>query len=210
MQSERTLSGERNQLKGKRDNLLTLIEADKGGDLHGQIQDEEAACGRLEREAKRVRNLAEASKCLRQTLVAEQDRIKDDLTRPVLNKVRPYLASLFPEAEITLDGDWNLTGRKKGEALVEDYDVLSYGTREQISILTRLGLGEVLAGSDRLPVVLDDALVHTDPDRLDAMLSVLHRAAGDHLQLLVFSCHPQAYDAIGADQVYKLNDLVKR
>ena len=39
----------------------------------------------------------------------------------------------------------------------EDFDDLSGGAREQVSILVRLALAEVLGEDEPLPVVLDDA-----------------------------------------------------
>lgn len=44
--------------------------------------------------------------------------------------------------------------------------------------------------------ILDDALVHTDKDRLDQMKRVRYYAASKHL-ILVFSCHPQAWQDLG-------------
>ena len=82
-------------------------------------------------------------------------------------------------------------------------DLLSGGAREQLSVIVRLGLAEVLGDGERLPVVLDDALVNSDPARLARMLKVLYRAA-KRLQVVVFTCHEVAFDGLGATRVFRL------
>ena len=71
---------------------------------------------------------------------------------------------------------------------------LSRGTREQLFLALRFGLIlELGQRSERLPVIVDEALVNFDPDRGT-------RAAGSFIdlsetnQVLVFTCHPQIVD----------------
>jgi len=49
----------------------------------------------------------------------------------------------------------------QSEQLNEPFGEMSGGAQEQISLLTRIGLAEVLAADGTLPLVLDDALVNT-------------------------------------------------
>ena len=79
----------------------------------------------------------------------------------------------------------------------------SGGAQEQLAahklaFLRRLGLAEVLAGEGTLPIVLDDSLVNTDPERIRQIHRVLFRAA-DRLQVLLLSCHDVLYDRLGAE-----------
>jgi uncharacterized protein YhaN len=66
-----------------------------------------------------------------------------------------------------------------------------------MGVVARLAYADLLqeAGKSTL-LILDDALVHTDKDRLDQMKRVLYDAASRH-QILVFSCHPQAWQDLG-------------
>ena len=71
---------------------------------------------------------------------------------------------------------------------------LSRGTREQLFLALRFGLIlEIGQHSERLPVIVDEALVNFDPIRGT-------RAAGSFIELsetnqvLVFTCHPQIVD----------------
>lgn len=79
---------------------------------------------------------------------------------------------------------------------------LSGGAQEQISLLTRIGIAEVLAGDGTLPLILDDVLINTDPERLRRMHRALFRAA-DKLQIILFSCHDVLFDGLGAELVVK-------
>jgi uncharacterized protein YhaN len=47
-------------------------------------------------------------------------------------------------------------------------------------------------------VILDDALVFTDDDRIERMFDALHRQAGDQ-QILVLSCRQRAFRELGGN-----------
>jgi uncharacterized protein YhaN len=74
---------------------------------------------------------------------------------------------------------------------------LSYGAREQIGVIRRLAYADLLqeAGRPTL-IILDDALVHSDEDRLAQMKRVLFDAATRH-QILLFTCHPEKWRDLG-------------
>ena len=78
----------------------------------------------------------------------------------------------------------------------EEFEALSGGAKEQVSILVRLALAEVLGEKEPLPVVLDDCLVNTDRERLGEMLRILYRASRKH-QIIVFSCHDVDFERLG-------------
>ena len=66
-------------------------------------------------------------------------------------------------------------------------DVLSRGTQEQIYLLLRLGLTELMSGSrERLPLILDDPLVNYDHDRLLRGLDFLAEMS-KQTQVLLFT-----------------------
>ena len=88
-----------------------------------------------------------------------------------------------PELRVT-DGD--------GQSLAPNQ--LSRGTREQLFLSLRFGLIRHLGEhTERLPVILDEALVNFDPDRgVKAAHAFLELA--EQNQVLVFTCHPQMVD----------------
>ena len=71
--------------------------------------------------------------------------------------------------------------------------------REQLAILTRLAFARLLAkGGQPTPVILDDALVYSDDDRIERMFDALHRQARDQ-QIIVFSCRQRAFAKLGGN-----------
>ena len=71
---------------------------------------------------------------------------------------------------------------------------LSRGTREQLFLALRFGLIRELAQrSERLPVIVDEALVNFDPDRGMRAARAFVDLSGEN-QVLVFTCHPQIVD----------------
>ena len=75
---------------------------------------------------------------------------------------------------------------------------LSFGAREQMGVISRLAYADLLkeAGRPTL-IILDDALVHSDDQRMEQMKRVLFDAAQRH-QVLLFTCHPLAWRDMGA------------
>jgi hypothetical protein len=76
---------------------------------------------------------------------------------------------------------------------VRSTDLISVGTREQLSTLYRLCLGEYL----RTAVVLDDQLVQSDDTRMEWFRGLLAEKARS-FQIVVFTCRPGDYLAPGA------------
>ena len=78
-----------------------------------------------------------------------------------------------------------------------EIEKLSFGTREQVSLLSRLAYADVLkeAGKPTL-IILDDVLTNSDAERLEHMKRVLFDAAQRH-QMLLFSCHPEQWRDVG-------------
>jgi DNA repair exonuclease SbcCD ATPase subunit len=164
-----------------------------------------AAGGELEqatRELERVERRAEAARALAVALTAARRDVEEQLVAPVREKVQPYLEGVLPGSAIAFGEDWSVEGLRT-EGRVEDFDSLSGGAREQVGLLVRLGLAEVLGKNEPLPIVLDDCLVNTDPERQRDMLRILYRASKKQ-QILLFSCHDVAFERLGATRRYDL------
>lgn len=88
-----------------------------------------------------------------------------------------------------------------------DVDHLSGGEVEQVHLAVRLALARVLGeGLGRQAVVLDDALVNTDPVRFQRVLDVLQEHAAD-MQVIVLTCDELRYAGLdGATMI----DLAER
>ncbi|AXI45848.1 DNA-binding protein [Sulfitobacter sp. SK012] len=136
---------------------------------------------------------------LKEALEDARSSAKDQYFEPVMAELKPLLTLLLDEASITFDEATLLPRTLGREGLDEDITFLSGGMREQLAILTRLAFARLLAKSGNpVPVILDDALVYSDDERIERMFDALHRQAND-LQILVFSCRQRAFERLGGN-----------
>ena len=134
-------------------------------------------------------------------LVTAQSSARDRYFAPVLAELRPMLRLLWPGAELRFDGDSLLPSALIRGDQAEPIGTLSGGTREQLALLVRLAFARLLAKQGKhAPVILDDALVYTDDDRIEQMFNALH-AQSSELQILVFSCRNRALRALGGQNL---------
>lgn len=153
-------------------------------------------------EARLVRFEAErdALARLREALEAAREGAREAYFGPVQEELKPLLGILHDEAALDWESDTIMPGalRRGGER--EAFDTLSGGTQEQIAILTRLAFARLFARrGQHLPIILDDALVYSDDDRIVKMFTALNRVAADQ-QILVFSCRQMAFNSLGGER----------
>lgn len=122
------------------------------------------------------------------------------LRAPLQKHLDCYLQILFPGARIEVAEDLSpgvITRLGPRGAESSEFEELSVGAREQMGIIARLAYADLLQEAGRPTLlILDDALVHTDEDRLGQMKRVLYDAASRH-QMLIFTCHPAAWRDLG-------------
>ena len=136
-----------------------------------------------------------------QTLEAALDEARasarDRYVEPVITELEPLVRLLWPEAVMRIDAEKVLPTTLKRSGTEEKCEVLSGGTQEQIALLVRLAFARMLATSGtQAPVILDDAIVFTDDDRIECIFDALTRQAKD-LQIIVLSCRQRAFRNLG-------------
>lgn len=142
---------------------------------------------------------------LRTALETARGHARETYLLPVMNELRPLLGLLFDDVSITFDEKTLLPHRILRQGQEEDVERLSGGMREQLSVLTRLAFARLLAKAGRpAPVILDDALVYSDDDRIEKMFDALHRQAREQ-QIIVFSCRQRAFQKLGGN-VLQMSD----
>lgn len=138
---------------------------------------------------------------LAEILAAARASARDRYFEPVIAELKPLLKLLWPDADLKFDGDSILPTALIRDGQEESIGVLSGGTQEQIALLVRLAFARLLANAGRhAPIILDDALVYTDDDRIERMFDALHRQAGD-LQIIVLSCRQRAFRELGGQKL---------
>ena len=191
------------EVRGRVERLTGTLNAALGCGSYETVQDAGAELEQARVRLQRLERQAAAAQRLWEVLSEARKRVVDRLTAPVMQRLKPYLAGLFPGCELDMGEELGMVGLRS-ETLREPFEELSGGAQEQLALLARLGLAEVLAGDGTLPLVLDDSLVNTDPERIRRIHRVLFRAA-EKLQVLLLSCHDVLFDGLGADQVFRLS-----
>jgi len=160
------------------------------------------ALERVERDARAARLLAD----LVEEAYAGAQRM---YLAPVTDEVGRYLKNLRPDTEIQMTNDLRLA-KVIRRGIQEEFDRLSGGTREQLSVIVRIALARVFARDRRpLPLILDDTLGWTDDARFLSMVKILRDAAKD-LQLILLTCHGSRFERLRPDYCADLDELKRQ
>ena len=180
------------QLKAELRGLGTLGLEEKIDEKRVELENARMELERLELDAN-------AWKLLRDTLrEAEQDE-RVPLT-PLMTRLAPYIDMVFPGGQLHLE-EGSLEIEKLHRGSDEPFPSLSIGTREQIAVLVRLAMADLLRGQEKpVMLILDDPLVNSDDGRFDGMARALRKAA-NNLQILILTCHEARYKSLGANTV---------
>ncbi|OBI07498.1 AAA family ATPase [Mycobacterium scrofulaceum] len=149
----------------------------------------------------RVGGRARAARLLRSVMTRHRDTTRQRYVEPYRAELQRLGRPVFgPTFEIEIDSDLCIRSRTLNGVTVP-YDSLSGGAKEQLGILARLAGAALVAKQDAVPVVVDDALGFTDPDRLAKMGEVFD-TVGTHGQVIVLTCSPDRYDGVkGAHRI---------
>jgi hypothetical protein len=190
------------ELRGSIEGLQARVRLHAGEGFAERRDGARRRLGEVEREHAKCRREVEVLQLLRSTLMDAEREAKERYLAPVALRIRPYLQALFPDAEIAVDEALRITGLRRGAAGDEPFEQLSEGTREQIAFLVRLALAELLADQGKPAVViLDDALVFSDDERMQRMFAILERAA-TRLQIVVLTCRERLFEGIAGKRVH--------
>ena len=145
----------------------------------------------------RIEGRARSVQMLRTVFTRHRDDTRLRYVEPFRAEIEKIGKPVFgPTFEVDVDTDLRVCSRTLDGRTVP-FESLSSGAREQLGILARLAGAALVAKEDSVPVVLDDALGFSDPDRLDKMAGVFN-AVGDRGQLIVLTCTPNRYLGVDA------------
>jgi len=147
--------------------------------------------------AARYAQEAQAWALLIQELENARQAAQETYFAPIRAELTPLLAQLHAGAAFDLDPDKMLVHSITRDGVTDTLDVLSGGAYEQIAILTRLAFARLFAKQGKhVPIILDDALVHTDDARIEAIFTMLAQTAQNQ-QIIVLSCRTRAFSELG-------------
>lgn len=158
---------------------------------------------RARREHDRVRRHAEAARLLRDTLASRSKAAKRAYVQPFGDAVCRLGRIVYgPSFDVEVDDDLTIRARVL-DGLRVPYGALSTGAKEQLAILTRLACASIVDPQQGVPVVIDDALGYSDPEKLRRVCAAVGRL-GTRAQVVLLTCTPGRYAAIPQAQVVRL------
>jgi DNA repair protein SbcC/Rad50 len=173
---ERRTAEARRELEVRQENIIGVAAA-------------EEALAHARAELDRLERLEEVLDTTRGFLVDAQERVHRTIAPLLAEKLQIRLAQITDGRyrEVTVDPESLHVQVRDAEGRWRDASVLSHGTAEQIYLLLRVAMAEVLTPvGASCPLLLDDTTVHSDSDRTLAVLDVLHEVSADH-QVVLFT-----------------------
>jgi hypothetical protein len=147
----------------------------------------------------RLGRRAGAVHVLRSVMLRHRDDARLRYVEPFRAEVQRLGRIVFgADFEVEIDAELRICSRTLAGRTVP-YDSLSGGAKEQLGIVARLAGAALVAKEDGVPVLIDDALGFTDADRLTKMGEVFDAVGGDG-QVIVLTCSPERYAAVGDAQ----------
>lgn len=184
-----------NERRSRRSSLLGRLE----GMGRDRVQAEHDRAGtRLDAARRHLAGLerrAGAALLLERTLLAHRERAHAQYVRPFRTAVEQLGRAVYgPDFEVQVSGSLEVEQRRlDGEWL--PFHALSTGAKEQLVILIRLATALLVDPQDGVPVLLDDALGHSDPQRLRRLARAI-AAAGERTQVIVLTSNPDRFAAL--------------
>lgn len=165
-----------------------------------------AALDESERHLASLDRRARAARHLWRTLTEHRDRAHATYALPYTQALEELGRRVYgPGFGVTVDDQLVVRSRALDGRTVP-FEELSGGAKEQLGILARLAVARLVDPTQGVPVVIDDALGYSDPERLRQMGEVLGAsAAGAEVQVILLTCTPDRYAAVAEARTVRLS-----
>ncbi|MHC5054348.1 MAG: AAA family ATPase [Planctomycetota bacterium] len=202
------LSRERTALERERGELKALVKVHReetppftADDLAAAEEEKGEAARRLgvlEREELALRLVKDAAKRAREELAVGDEEV----IRGFIERVLPRLtAGRYGSADLNRKFEVETVSGTAHESA--GVDALSVGAREQVALAMRLAMVEALSGDEPQLVVLDEALLGFDPERMKAACALLAEYAERH-QIIIMTARPGTLEFPAGTQVNEI------
>lgn len=202
--SLQTTQGRRNTARTEQTEVQTRLKIHGEEGLYEKLDAAQTRLERVEADKRALIRRAAAARRLFETMREERDNARRAYVAPLKEKIEHLGRLVFEESfQVDISGELQIASRTvKGVTI--PFDSLSGGTKEQLSLISRLACSMIVARDGGMPLILDDALGYTDPERLHLMGAVLAKAAKE-CQIVIFTCVPERYRNVGEATIVSLN-----
>jgi energy-coupling factor transporter ATP-binding protein EcfA2 len=135
---------------------------------------------------------AQAARMLYTVLEEHRSSAEKDYSIHFAKFINDLAKSFYGEdVHFEVSDSFEIINRRMGSTEVDVAD-LSTGAKEQLAILIRLALTQIVQVGEPFPVILDDEFAHSDPDRI-AMMNNIFSDFGDDQQFIILTCTPEKF-----------------
>ncbi len=135
---------------------------------------------------------AQAARMLYQVLNEHKESAEKDYSIHFAKYINDLAKSFYgTDIHFEVSDSFEITSRTLSGVEVDVAD-LSTGAKEQLAILIRLALTQIVQVGEPFPVILDDEFAHSDPDRI-AMMNNIFSDFGDEQQFIMLTCTPEKF-----------------
>ncbi|MBR6115791.1 MAG: hypothetical protein IKQ10_11555 [Oscillospiraceae bacterium] len=162
---------------------------------------EEETGRRIAEKENRLRELerrAAALELAAEELAAADEEMHSLIAPGISRRTESFFRQLTGEryGELALDQKLQASVQRAGDALPHAESFLSRGTRDQLYLALRLALCSMTpVGAEPCPIILDDALISFDDERLGLAIDCLSELAAER-QILLFTCQGRELRAL--------------
>lgn len=184
------------QYRQEVDGLTALLDDRASEGIYDKLAAAELALETARSKRDRLDRQAKAISLLRSTVLARKEEAQRKYVAPFSQEIERLGRLIFgPELSIEVAEDLSIVSRTLGGRTVP-FESLSGGTKEQLALIGRLAVANLVAGEAGAPVVLDDAFGFADSKRLNA-LNVILNTVGQNAQVILLTCQPERFAGIG-------------
>ncbi|MBW9216749.1 AAA family ATPase [Mumia sp. zg.B53] len=187
----------------RRVELQTLLDDRAAEGIHDRLTDVEAALAVASATHRRLARSAQAADLLSATLLRHRDEAQRHYVAPFKQRIDRLGKVVFgPDFEVEVSTDLAIETRTLRGRTVP-FGSLSGGAREQLAVLGRLACAQLVDPDEGAPVILDDTLGFSDPDRLERLAVVLNDV-GRSAQVVLLTCQPRRFESVGGARTERL------
>ena len=196
--------GERQATGDRLTGLKSSLESRGEQGLQTAYDEAVSLLSRLERQYEGEEARADAARVLRDTFAKHREQAHQRYIGPFKESIEQLGRIVFGSTfEVEIDRNLNIVRRTLGGVTLQ-VEQLSTGAREQLGVISRLACATIVSPEDGgAPVMIDDALGWSDPQRLQGMGAAI-AAAGRQCQVIVLTCTPDRYSHVGNGTVVSL------
>lgn len=174
--------------------IRLAVAAESG--LHERLQQADGVLAATRADLASLRRRAAAANLLYECLNRHQAAAQRRYAAPLRERLEKLGRLLYgDDFAVTIDDKLTVTERIRSSKPLP-FRSLSLGAKEQLGFLMRLACAMTVAKSgDGVPLLIDDALGYTDPERLNGMGAVLDMA-GKQCQIVILTANPDRYRTV--------------